>query len=215
MIKAVIFDFDGTLANTIPAILTCVNKTLRVYGFPERTEEEALSFINNGARELIRCALPSAFQQDAATIDSVLSTYTQIYLENYRLTRDTYDGILPLLAALRPTYRIGVLSNKQDAILKPLCAHVLPVGSYDTAQGVIPGKPTKPDPYLTNLVADTLGVSPSECAMVGDSDVDLRTALAAGMLPISVSWGYRSEAFLRSAGAVNIARTPAEILEFL
>ena len=83
------------------------------------------------------------------------------------------------------------------------------------AQGVISGKPTKPDPYLPTLVASALGVLPSECIMIGDSDVDLRTARNAGMMHVGVSWGYCSEKFLRASGAELVVNSPPELLQVI
>ena len=211
MIKAVIFDFDGTIADTKPALREGVNRTMRLYGYPEHTDEDILRFINNGARELIRRAMPKTLQRDEEQVSRVLEDYNRLYGEVFLLTDHAYDGIVELVERLRGAYRVGVLSNKQDVYVKALCAQVLPKGSYMIAQGVIAGKPTKPHPYLSELVAASLGVKPEECVIVGDSDVDILTAKNAGMRHIGVSWGYRSEAFLREKGATAIAHTPQEI----
>lgn len=213
--KAIIFDFDGTLADTISALREGINRTMRLYGYPEHTDDEIRSFINNGARELVRRAMPRELQADEALLDRVFADYNRIYGEIYHHTDRTYDGVDELVARLHGRYRIGVLSNKQDVYVKRLCEQILPSGSYDVAQGVILGKPVKPDPFLSLLVADALGVSPSDCVMIGDSDVDIRTARNAGMQHVGVTWGYRDEAFLREHGATHLAHTPAELEEIL
>lgn len=216
MIRAVIFDFDGTIADTVPAIREGVNATMRLYGYPEHSEAEILSFINHGARELIRQAMPEEVRGDAEAVSRVLADYDRLYGEVYDHTRTAYDGIPELLDTLhRAGYAIGVLSNKQDAFVKKLASQVLLPGSYDSAHGVAPGQPTKPDPFLSHLVASELGVDPTACAMVGDSDVDILTARNAGMTHIGVSWGFRSEEFLRAHGATRIAHTPAEVADIL
>lgn len=209
--KAIIFDFDGTLADTIAALREGINRTMCLYGYPEHTDDEIRSFINYGARELVRRALPRELQSDEAHLDRVYSDYNRIYGEVYLHTDRTYDGVAELVARLHGSYRIGVLSNKQDVYVKRLCEQILPAGSYDVAQGVILGKPTKPDPFLSHIVANALGVSPSECVMIGDSDVDFRTAQNAGMQHIGVTWGYRDEAFLRAHGVTLLAHTPDEL----
>lgn len=212
MIKAVIFDFDGTIANTIPAIREGVNATMRRYGYPEHTNEEILSFINFGARQLIRSAMPAELREDEALVDRVLADYDEDYSRVYDHTRVAYDGIPALIDRLhRAGHPVGVLSNKQDAFVKKLSEQVLIPGSWDSAHGVGDGQPAKPDPFLSNLVARELGVKTSECIMVGDSDVDIRTAENAGMLHVGVSWGYRNEDFLRAHGAVRVARTVSEL----
>ena len=212
MIKAVLFDFDGTIANTVPAIREGVNNTMRICGYPEHSYSDILSFINHGARELIRQAMPAPDREDPAQVDRVLEVYNRQYGLVYDHTREAYPGIPELIGRLRRAgYRIGVLSNKQDAFVRQLSRQVLPAGSCDAAHGVAPGQPPKPDPFLPTLLAGELGVSPCDCVMVGDSDVDILTARNAGMQHIGVDWGYRDRAFLLAHGAARIAHTPEEV----
>ena len=216
MIQAVLFDFDGTIANTIPAIREGVNNTMRLYGYPEHTDAEVLRFINHGARELIRQAMPAEEATNPAQVDRVLADYDAQYRAVYLQTREAYAGVPELIDRLhRSGYRIGVLSNKQDEFVKQLSCQVLLPGSYDSAHGVAPGQPPKPDPYIPALIARELGVSPAECAMVGDSDVDIATAVNAGMTHIGVDWGYRDRSFLLAHGATRIAHTPDEVERFV
>ncbi len=217
MIRAIIFDFDGTLANTIPALCEGINLTMRRYGYPEHTHGNILQFINNGARELVRRAMPEALRTDEEQVTRVLADYDDCYRTVYLHTTEAYPGVRELVERLHSQYglKIGVLSNKQDPFVKGLCRQVLSPGSFDVAQGVIPGKPTKPDPYLTGLVAEALEVPLPECAVIGDSDVDIRTAEAAGALHIGVTWGYRNEQFLRAAGATRLAHSPDELLQLI
>lgn len=215
MYKAIIFDFDGTVADTISAITEGINLTMRLYGFPEHCDTDVLRFINHGPRELIRRALPEHMRDDSASVDRVLEDYTRFYGEVYLHTRVAYDGIPELISRLHKRCKIGILSNKQDLYVRKLCEQVLAPGSYDETQGVYPGAPTKPDPFLSNRIAEKLGVSPAECVMIGDSDVDHETARNAGMIHIGVSWGYRDEAFLRAHGATRIAHTPQELGQIL
>ena len=211
MIKAIIFDFDGTIADTIPAIREGVNATMRLRGYPEHSLEAIRSFINYGARRLIQSSMPAHLREDDALVDAVLQDYNRCYGEVYHHTETAYDGVAELIARLRGSYKIGVLSNKQDVFVKRLTAQVLREGTWDAAQGVIEGLPTKPDPYLSEKIAADLGVSPSECLMIGDSDIDLLTAQNAGMAHIGVTWGFRSEEFLRDRGVQCFAHTPAQL----
>lgn len=216
MIRAVIFDLDGTLANTIPAIREGLNLTMKLYSYPEHTDAEVLTYINNGARELVRRAMPAVLREDEEVVSRVLADYDRLYAETYHHTDRTYDGIVDAVVALRRKgLKIAVLSNKQDVFVKRLCEQLLPAGVCDVAQGVVAGKPTKPHPYLSELVAERLGVSTDECVMVGDSDVDVKTARAAGMAHIGVSWGYRDREFLRENGAETIADTPVQLLKMI
>lgn len=211
MKKAIIFDLDGTLADTIPAITEGINRAMRRLGYPDRSEEEIRSFINYGARHLIRCAIPREFWDDDAAIDRALQVYNGTYGEVVLLTDTPYDGMRELVEKLHKDYRIGVLSNKQDIYVKQLSHVLLGDENYDAAQGVAPGHPTKPHPYLPQKIAADLGVATEDCIMIGDSDIDLLTAEGAGMTHIAVTWGFRSEEFLIEKGAKNIAHNPEEL----
>ena len=212
MLRAIIFDFDGTLADTIPALCEGINLTMKQYGYPTHTEDEVRTFINHGARELVRRAMPKQLQSDEDLVDEVLADYDKLYGTVCLHTDRCYDGMRELVERLHGMgLKIGVLSNKQDHYVKALCKNVLPKECYDAAQGSIFGKPTKPDPYLSHLITEALGVDPSECIFVGDSDVDVKTAHNAKMTHVGVSWGYRDEAFLRKNGADLIAHSPEEL----
>lgn len=214
--KAVIFDFDGTIADTLDAIREAVNATMVRYGYPTHSLADIRSFINNGARELVRRAMPKDMQTDEALLDRVYADYHREYGKTYLHTKHAYNGIPELIQELHDAgVRIGVLSNKQHAYVVDLSLQVLPQGSFDAAQGVVPNQPTKPHPYLSEKIAHDLGVRPCDCIMVGDSDVDLLTAQNAGMTHVGVAWGYRDEDTLRKKGAALIAHTPDELKKIL
>ena len=217
MIRAIVFDFDGTLADTIPAIREGLNATMRHFGFPEHSLEAVRSFINFGARELVRSALPTEKQTDAAFVEEALEIYEGFYGKTYLHTRETYAGLSELVRELHDLHgmKIGVLSNKEHLFVCNLVEQVLDAGICEAVQGNIPDKPAKPDPYLSRRVAEALGVATEECIMVGDSDVDIRTAKNAGMIPVSVSWGYRDADFLRERGAEYIVTTAEELRALL
>ena len=217
MIRAIIFDFDGTIADTIAAIRAGLNKTMRHYGYPEHSYENVRSFINHGARQLVRQALPAEHRADEAHLNCVLETYEENYGTTYLQTKDAYDGIPELIRELRLErgVKIGVLSNKEHDFVVNLVDQVLLPNTFDAVQGNILSKPAKPDPYLGNRISANLGVAPEECVLVGDSDVDILTAHNTHMIHVGVSWGYRSEADLRKNGAELVARDVADLKTIL
>lgn len=213
MYKALIFDLDGTIADTLPAILVALNATMRRFGYPEHDIPALRSFINNGARKLITRAMPEA-ERTEAQIDAVLADYDAAYTETYLQTDTTYPGLDAAIAALHARgYRIGVLSNKQDYMVKGLCAQLLP-HTVEIAYGQRPGYPTKPDPTVPLALASELGAQPHEVAFIGDSDVDIKTAIAAGFAPIGVAWGYRPAELLLEVGAQTVLPSPNALTEF-
>ena len=217
MIKAAIFDFDGTLADTIPAIRVAMNATMRRYGFSELTDEQVIAAINHGSRSLIKNTMPPHQQADEAEVDRVFSTYMVEYGKTHLDTKVAYHGIPELLRFLDDGLglRLGVLSNKNHPLLVGLVEQIFPDLPHLAVQGVLDGCPTKPHPYLASRVSEALGVKPGECVMIGDSDVDFLTAKNAGMQHVGVTWGYRDEETLRAAGATEIAHTPFELRQIL
>lgn len=217
MIKAVLFDLDGTIADTIPAITEGINMVMRLRGYPEHDEKAVLGFINYGSRSLMRSAMPEELRTDEDLVSAVLADYDRCYGTCYDHTTETYPGIPELMRVLCDELglKLGVLSNKQDMYVQKMCAQLVPEGLCSAATGVIPNHPPKPDPFLANRVATALGVDPSECIMIGDSHIDFYTAQNAGMTHIGVSWGYRDETFLRSIGVTHIAHTAEELLDLI
>ncbi len=214
MIKAILFDLDGTLANTISALRAGINLTMDALGYPKSTDADVLAHINHGARQLIRLSLPAALQTDEDKVDEALALYNKMYEKTYMMTDRCYDGIPEVLTVLRDRgYRIGVVSNKQDAFTVLLCEQLLPAGVCLAARGQRAGVPAKPDPAAPLAVAALLGAAPQECAFVGDTHVDVATAKNAGMLAVGVSWGYRPRAVLEEAGADRIIDRPEALLD--
>lgn len=206
---AVIFDFDGTVANTVFAIAEAVNRMLRDLGLPERSTDEVLLFVGRGARELVRRAIGEPCDGNQERIREALAIYEAHYRETYRMTAHAYRGMKELISRLSDEgFAVAILSNKQDEFVKNLCRQVLEPGSFRIAKGVAPGDPTKPDPILSDFVAQTLETPPERCIMVGDSDIDLLTAQKASMYHIGVTWGFRSKEFLKAAGAEHLADDP-------
>ena len=214
-IKALIFDLDGTLADTIPAITEAVNMVLNELKLPIRSEKEIQSFIGRGPRHLISRSLNhDNHTPDEKLVDKALAMYDLAYKETYMHTQSLYDGIEDALLSLSKQYKIAVLSNKQDEYVKALVNQLLPTGICQIAMGSIKGVPAKPEPTLALKLAEELYVTPNECILIGDSDIDIFTAKNAGFKILSVSWGYQSKEHLVQSGTSHIIDSPNELAEY-
>ena len=211
-IRALIFDLDGTIADTINAIRDGLNETLRKYNYPEKTYEDVRRAIGNGARSLVKRSMPEPDASDESKAAAVFSSYDLAYSYTYLHTRECYEGIPDVVSKLKERgYRLAVLSNKQDPFVKGLIKQLLPKGEMELVMGQTK-LPTKPDPTVPRLISLQLCVPPQCCAMIGDSEVDIQTAKNAGMLAVGCSWGYRGRAALEDAGADVVVDTPEELL---
>ena len=222
-IKLVIFDLDGTAADTMDGIVEGLNRTMAASGYPLHTRESVLSFVNYHTRRYIEEALPADARTDAE-VDRVLAIYNEHYKDTYTLTTP-YPGVHALLERLKPRCFVAINSNKQDAFVKALAERLFPSPEDDplfiAAEGYRPDRPSKPDPAMAyaimEIASERLGapVTPEECVYVGDSDVDVMTAKNAGMHPVSVCWGYRSREFLEALGDQPVVSTTDELWETL
>ena len=213
-IKLLIFDLDGTLANTLEAITNGLNLTMKNYGFPTHSCEEATKMIGNGAKNLVRSACPKGtFEGEGGDVllAEIYKNYCDMYGKTYLDTKECYEGIPEVLAKFKKAgYMLAVLSNKQDVFVKDIVKQILPEGLISLAQGQTE-LPIKPDPTVPLMIAEKFGVKPEECAFVGDSDVDIYTGKNAGMFSACVTWGYRPREDLLKLGADAYADTPEEL----
>lgn len=213
MYKTVLFDLDGTLLNTLDDLADSVNHALAAHALPQRTADEVRSFVGNGVELLMHRSVPAGTPEGLEA--SCLAAFRAHYVAHMQDRTAPYPGILPLLEALhRRGVAVGVLSNKFDAAVKELCAGYFP-DLVDAAIGESRFVAKKPDPSGAFEAMKELGASPASTVYVGDSDVDVQTALNAGLPCISVTWGFRDEGFLFAHGARTFAHTPAQLLELL
>ncbi len=215
MIKALIFDLDGTVADTIYAINEGINLMLKELGYPPIDYDDVLSFVNFGARGYVECALPKDAPHDDKYIDHALDIYNEKYALTYMHTKSCYDGIPEAIEQLSHKFRLGMLSNKQDEFVIKLVDQLFRPDLFEIAHGVRSGIAPKPSPDAPLEFAKFFNLEPEEMAFIGDSDIDVKTAINSGMMAIGVSWGYRDEQILRSVGAKYIAHTPKELVDIL
>ena len=212
-IKAVIWDLDGTLLDTLDDLAASTNAALAQQGMPVRTREEVRAFVGNGVRNLMIRAVPGGEENPA--FEAVLSGFVAHYGAHSRDHTKPYDGIPELLDALDAMgVRQAIVSNKIDFAVKEL-NQVYFGERMKVAVGDDPSRKKKPAPDSVWEAMRQLGVTAEETVYVGDSDVDVITARNAGIPCIAVTWGFRSEECLVEAGAQHIARKPEEMLAIL
>ena len=212
-IKAVIWDLDGTLLDTLDDLTASTNAALAQNGLPVRTREEVRRFVGNGIRRLIGLAVPQGEENPAfqAVYDAFVAHYGAHSSDHTR----PYDGIIGVLDALqREGVRHAIVSNKIDFAVKALSRAYFG-DRMQASVGDDPSRRRKPAPDSVLAAMDQLGVTREETVYVGDSEVDVATARSAGIALVAVSWGFRSEACLREAGAQRIAATPEALLEMI
>ena len=208
--KAIIFDLDGTLTDTLEDLYLSVNHALQSCGLPERKLDEIRRFVGNGVRKLIERAVPEETEQ--TLFEKCFDAFRAHYVIHCQDHTCLYPGIATLLMALHAKgYRMAVVSNKLQSGVDEL-ARTFFHGVIDVAIGEQPGVPRKPAPDMVEVALKQLGVSKDDAIYVGDSDVDLQTAANAGLPCISVLWGFRSKDFLKAHGATLFAETPQDVL---
>lgn len=208
-----VFDLDGTLLDTLQDLADSTNIVLRECGYPERSKDEILHFIGNGAKRLIYQAVPESASVDDA--ERALALWTKRYPEEGYPKTKPFDGILEALRALRAEgVKLGLLSNKFDAPAKENAQRFLP-GLMDVVYGERPGIPRKPDPTALLGIIEELGSVPQRTVYVGDSPVDMETARNAGAFAVGVSWGYNPVDKLVAAGAKKVIDHPSDLLGFV
>ena len=213
--KAVIFDLDGTLLDTIEDIATSLNSVLAHHGYPTHTIDECRMLVGYGMQELVRSALPSEAQDEPIFL-KMLVELKQAYAENWKVKSKPFDGIGRLLDTIDAMkLKKAILSNKPDAFTKLCADELLASWNFDVVMGHHEGIAHKPAPEGALLIAKMLDVEPSSVLYVGDSGIDMLTAVAAEMYPLGVLWGYRDEEDLRANGAASIVRNPDEIVSLL
>lgn len=213
MIRAIIFDLDGTLVDTLGDIATVMNGWLRSKSWPEHPLEAYRQMVGRGLARLIQAAVPASESAHAETwYDEVFGAYEAMGIGESR----PYPGVTETLQQLRDAgLPLAVISNKPDAITRSMVAALFPSIDFALVRGGLVGVPSKPNPVSALAAAQACAVAPCDCAFVGDSDVDMKTALAAGMMAVGAAWGFRGEAELRTAGAMLIISSMTELPSIL
>ncbi len=212
--QAIIFDLDGTLLDTLEDLADSLNYVLEKEGLPTHTPEKYRFMVGNGLPTLVARALPEGLRIPAH-VKPVLRQFIERYRQNLCVKTKPYAGIPEVLEALKKGgLRLAVLSNKAHPQALEVVAHYFP-GCFDLVLGLRPEAAAKPDPSGAREILRAFDLKPGQVLYVGDSDVDMETAVAAGLRPVGVAWGFRPRAELLAAGADVILETPADLLRLV
>jgi phosphoglycolate phosphatase len=209
--RAIIFDLDGTLADTLADLTDVTNAVLADNGFPGHAEEAYRDMVGWGLTNLIVRALPEDRRRDE-TVNALAAELLRRYTREPVIKTRPYPGILSMLDELEEGgIPMSVLSNKADPVARRVVERILPGKRFAVVRGAVDGAPKKPDPRSALEIAESMGVPPKKVLFIGDSTVDMHTARAAGMIPVGVSWGFRPPEELLREGAELIIEEPREI----
>jgi len=211
-IRAVIFDLDGTLADTLADVGNALDHVLVELGLSPHPLQQHRANLGWGVQRLVERTLPDA---DAALIAETVRRFRAYYSAHLIVDTAPYPEIPDVLDHLTGRVQLAVNSNKPHADTCRVIVEVFARWQFADVVGARNGVPKKPDPAAALEQAAKLGVAPAQCAFVGDTDVDIRTAVAAGMLPLGAGWGFRDGSSLGAAGAAKVLASPRQLLAVL
>ncbi len=214
--KAVLFDLDGTLLNTIDDLTEAMNQALSTCGYPTHTAQECKRFVGDGVRNFVLRAMPSDRRDDQTAVARMTELYRQAYSRNWDCRTRPYEGIPQLLDELTTRgLAIAVISNKPDDFTHLTVRKLLGRWKFQVILGHREGLNHKPDPAGALGIAKKLHLQPAEILYVGDTGTDMKTAVAAGMFPMGALWGFRDTVELTANGARALIVRPLELLGLL
>lgn len=213
MKKAVIFDLDGTLLNTLDDLADSMNFALKSAGLPTHPVESYKYFVGNGMVKLTERVLPPDKSNDKSVFAQVFDCFMNRYKDHSRDKTAPYEDIEKLLHSLRENgIKIAVVTNKAHDAAQKVVSHYFG-DIFDIVIGQSEQVKVKPDPSGVKFVMSELSVNADECLFVGDSSVDMQTAKNAKTTAIGVLWGFRLKDELCENGADYIVLNPMEILK--
>ncbi|GBU08703.1 phosphoglycolate phosphatase [Bacteroidales bacterium] len=211
-IKAIIFDLDGTLVDSLNDIANAMNHTLQQLGKPTHPIESYKDFVGKGLMNLVENCLPEQASNQAA-IEKCFDLLIQEYSKNCLVETKLYPGIEELLNCLsKENIPLAILSNKADNLTKIIANDLLKKWNFKMVVGASDKFPRKPCPEAALHIAQNLGISPKEIMFVGDTSVDMQTAGNAGMMAMGVTWGFRDAKELMENGASAIIDKPMQLI---
>ena len=214
MIKAVLFDLDGTLADSLIDLADGVNRAIASKGFPTHPVEAFKYFVGDGIPKMIERALPES-NRDADTVNEIKDIFLPYYAVHYADNTYAYEGMPELVTALKEQgFIVAVVTNKEQNMANEVVLSLYG-NVFDLIFGKRDGIPAKPDPTAALMAMEELGVTPQECVFIGDSGMDVATAVNSGAVPVGELWGFRKENELLANGAKYIISKPSELLDII
>ena len=215
MIKACIFDMDGTVSNTINSIAYFANKALKKAGLPEIETEVYKKLVGNGAKVLVERMLKTV-GADESFYDEVAYEYNTKYDADFLYLTEPYDGIIDMLKTLKSSgIKVAILSNKPHSTAVKVSGALFSDKLVDICYGGREGIALKPDPAGVYEIIDELGLKKEECLYIGDTATDMKTGKNSGLYTIGVLWGFRDREELENGGADKIIAHPSELVEIV
>lgn len=212
-IRAVLFDLDGTLADTLDGIAASLNQTLERFDMPTHDRDTYRRFVGNGVRKLIERAVPDDRQDQ---VDAVLEAYLPVLEIRGPAMSRLYPGVIETLGQLHArSLPMGVLSNKPDTATVDVVNHLMGDVPFAIVRGQVDNAPVKPDPTVALQLVGEMGADPADVAYVGDSDVDMQLAHRAGFIGVGAAWGLRGRAELAAHDADHIIDNPRALIDLL
>jgi phosphoglycolate phosphatase len=212
-VEGVIFDLDGTLVHTIEDIGDAANTLFRRHGYPEYTTSDFIKWIGSGAAKFIEQGIGSVI--DKAHLKDYVNEFKEIYGANLTIKTTIYDGVAEMLNELNEKkIKIAILSNKPHHLTIGVVENLLSAWDFEPVFGQRDEVPRKPDPSAAIEIAEMINISPEKILFVGDSEGDIKTGEAAGMIPVGVIWGY-GKMDLASQNGYSIIDHPSELLKLL
>lgn len=213
--EAVVFDLDGTLIDSLYDLGNSVNKALKNFGFPPHSIEKYKNYIGSGTEAMVKRALPEDKRNDE-NLKNCLDRFNEIYEVEFNEKTSLYDGIPKLLDSLtEKNKKLSILTNKPYKFTEKYVEAHLSGWDFEMIVGQVDGIPRKPDPTGAHNIINKLEVDPSKIVYLGDTSVDMKTAVNAGMYPVGVLWGFRDREELVSNGARSIIEKPLELLDLI
>ncbi|MFA4835739.1 MAG: HAD family hydrolase [Dehalococcoidia bacterium] len=212
---AVVFDLDGTLLDTLEDIADSANRVLAGNGLPTHGLDDYRRFVGSGIDVLMARAMPTA-ERNGVLVTKYVEEFRKDYGRNWNNKTKPYPGVADTLDALAARHlKLAILSNKPHNFTLQCVAELLPRWKFDCVLGHQEGVPPKPDPAGAEQIVKQLKLDVSRILYVGDSDIDMQTAVAAGMFPVGALWGFRTLEELQKSGARSLIGRPQEVLDLL